>query len=59
MDARTSFDGTSSRTLGSCLLVKADGKGIGFVPSIDEAIKPSIRLHCSGREVPCIVVVDN
>ena len=58
IDAKACFDGTSSMTLGNCLLIYADGKDIRFVPSIDETTKPSIRVQGSRFEVPCIVVVN-
>ena len=58
IDAMTSFDGTSLMTLGRGLCMKADGKGIGFSPSIDETTKSLIKEHGSGREVPCTVEMD-
>ena len=57
MEATSCLEGTSSMACGKSLYTYVDGKDRILDPSREETVSPSINLHGSCRETPCIVVV--
>ena len=57
MEDMSSGEGISLITSGIFVLVYVSGRTISLVSSIGETVKPEIMRHCSGFEVPWIVVV--